>query len=125
MRAAGLPAKKQADGQTNQELMGKNPVIPGLPPTIRLHKRSEGSRVVNVCRRMLSVFRFTLAPWVSRHIRKLDGLALRAGKDFRDVARRFSVRFLVPFRLWFSSEELSPQRLSPASRWESFHRRAL
>ena len=82
MRAAGLHIKKQADGQTGQESTGNTAVDPGLPPTIQLHKRSEGSSKVIVCRRMLSVFRFTLAPWVSRRIRKLDGLALRAGKDF-------------------------------------------
>jgi len=82
VRAVGLPVGKQADGQTGQILTGTNPANPGLPPTLRLHKRNEGSKEVDVCRRMLSVFRFTLAPWVSRRIRKLDGLALRAGKDF-------------------------------------------
>jgi len=49
VRAVGLPVEKQADGQTGQKLTGKNPVNPGLPPTIRLHKRSEGSSKINVC----------------------------------------------------------------------------
>lgn len=68
VRAAGLlsltfyQVKEQADGQTNQMMAGKSPVIPSLPPTIRLLECSEGSIEVDVCRRMLSVFRFTLVP---------------------------------------------------------------
>jgi hypothetical protein len=82
VRAAALRIEEQADGQTSQMVAGKSPAYPSLPPTIRLHECSEGSNEVDVCRRMLSVFRFTLAPWVSRRIRMLDGPALRAGKDF-------------------------------------------
>jgi len=82
VRAVGLRFRERADGQTNQIVTGDCPVNPSPPPTIRLRDRSEGSYEVDVCRRMLSVFRFTLAPWVSRHIRMLDGPALRAGKDF-------------------------------------------
>ena len=74
--------QKQADGQTSQTMAGKSPTYPSLPPTMPLPVGSKGSFMVDVCERMLSVFRFTLAPWVSRRIRMLDGPALRAGKDF-------------------------------------------
>jgi hypothetical protein len=92
--------KEQANGQTGQTLRGRNPVNPSLPLTTRLPDRSEGSIGVNVCRRMLSVFRFTLAPWVSCHVRKMDGPALRAGKDFSrcrpTVFRKVSSSRLAP-----------------------------
>jgi hypothetical protein len=109
VRAAGplllnlYQVKEQADGQTNQIMAGKNPGIPSLPPTIRLLECSERPIEVDVCRRMLSVFRFTLVPWVSRRIRILDGPALRAGKDFSRCRPTVFRTVSVPATLWISS----------------------
>lgn len=68
---------------------------------------------------MLSVFRFTLAPWVSRRIRMMDGPALRAGKDF-SRCRPTVFRTVFVFRQTL----VIPTGAVPASLQAYFNRRA-